>query len=444
MTEADGRHPLSTATTVNGGPNNSLFWIAGLLAAFAAMTVATVWPGSLPQRWISDLAFWPANGILTVLFFLTRGTHRIVSGCVAAVLNFVLEYQVGHYTGVEASAATVQNLSEAALVVLAAHYVLGDEVDFSRLQTLLRFAGFCVAPAIAVCVTAFLPLWLSLGHRHLWFTWILGFRQESLGILMVAPTLYEIAVRREQNLFVRSYLERTGLFGLLLASELVLFGLASTPILFAVFPLLVGISFRLGPRGAALAVLLTSATAYGFARFGIGPFATLQQAGFGVAGLLQLFVLAVICTVLPAAGAVAQNLRSQEELKHLHKELIDASHLAGRAEIANNVLHNVGNVLNSVNISTSVLLQNVWTSDVDNLKRLADSLEREDLVSFANSDQGKRVPEFLSSLSAQLAEKRHRSTEELTSLMRHIEHINEIVAAQQIHATRTGSSEAHG
>jgi hypothetical protein len=261
---------------------------------------------------------------------------------------------------------------------------------------------------------------------------------------MVAPTLYEFVVRREQDLFVRSRLEQIGLFGMLLASELLLFGLFSTPILFAVFPLLVGISFRLGPRGAALAVLLTTATAYGFARFDAGPFATLQQAGFGVAGLLQLFVLAAICSVLPAAGAIAQNLRSQEELKRLHKELIDASRLAGRAEIANNVLHNVSNVLNSVNVSTNALLEDVQTSDVDSLKEIAALLEREDLTAFAASDQCRGVPEFLSSLSAQLSERKHRRTGELTSLMRYIEHVNEIVAAQQIHATRTGSREAQG
>jgi len=444
MMEADDRYLAPTAATVRDSPNNSFVWTAGLLAAFAALTLATVWPpGSIPRPGFSELEFWPANGILTALFFLTRGTHRIVSGCVAAVLNFVSEYGLGHYTGIEAATATVQNLTEAASVVVATRYVLGDKLDFSRLQTLLRFTAFCVVPPILVCVTAFSPLWLSLMHTNFWSGWIVDFRQESLGILMVAPTLYEIAVRREQDLFHRSYLERIGLFAVLLASELILFGLSSTPILFAVFPLLVGISFRLGPGGAALAVLLTTATAYGFARLGLGPFATLHQAGFGVAGLLQLFVLAVICSVLPAAGAVAQNLRSQEELKRLHKELIDVSRLAGRAEIANNVLHNVSNVLNSVTTSTNVLLEDVQTSDVANLTGVASLLENEDLISFANSDQGKGVPEFLSSLGEQLSEQKRRRAEEMTSLMRHIEHVNEIVAAQQIHAARIGSREAH-
>ena len=45
------------------------------------------------------------------------------------------------------------------------------------------------------------------------------------------------------------------------------------------------------------------------------------------------------------------------ELERTHRKLVDASRQAGMAEVATNVLHNVGNVLNSVNVSASMVTE---------------------------------------------------------------------------------------
>jgi PAS domain S-box-containing protein len=54
------------------------------------------------------------------------------------------------------------------------------------------------------------------------------------------------------------------------------------------------------------------------------------------------------------AVAVVQDIterrHAEEELEQVHKQLLVASRHAGMAEVATNVLHNVGNVLNSVNV----------------------------------------------------------------------------------------------
>ena len=42
------------------------------------------------------------------------------------------------------------------------------------------------------------------------------------------------------------------------------------------------------------------------------------------------------------------------QIKRLDSELIAASRRAGMAEVATGVLHNVGNVLNSVNVSAEI------------------------------------------------------------------------------------------
>lgn len=44
-----------------------------------------------------------------------------------------------------------------------------------------------------------------------------------------------------------------------------------------------------------------------------------------------------------------------KDLRKTRSELVEKAHKAGMADLATNVLHNVGNILNSVNISASLM-----------------------------------------------------------------------------------------
>ena len=76
-------------------------------------------------------------------------------------------------------------------------------------------------------------------------------------------------------------------------------------------------------------------------------------------------------------GAVAvvqdttERKQREMELERVHKELMTASRQAGMAEVATNVLHNVGNILNSVNISASLVAERVRQSKAAGVARLA-------------------------------------------------------------------------
>src|SRR6202035_570241 len=56
---------------------------------------------------------------------------------------------------------------------------------------------------------------------------------------------------------------------------------------------------------------------------------------------------------------ISERKRAAVELERVHKQLMTASRQAGMAEVATNVLHNVGNILNSVNISASLVTDRV-------------------------------------------------------------------------------------
>lgn len=141
---------------------------------------------------------------------------------------------------------------------------------------------------------------------------------------------------------------------------------------------------------------------------------------------------------------IEERKQMQAEIEQVHRELVDASRRAGMAEIATNVLHNVGNVLNSVNVSSSVALDLVRQSSVAGLGKVV-ALIRErktDLGEFLTTDpRGKHVIDYLDQLSECLRGEQTHAVEELVSLRNNIEHIRDIVAMQQSYATVSGVKE---
>jgi signal transduction histidine kinase len=108
-------------------------------------------------------------------------------------------------------------------------------------------------------------------------------------------------------------------------------------------------------------------------------------------------------------------------------------------------LHNVGNVLNSVNVSASIIMDAVRTSRAASLAKVVDLLEKNkaDLAGFlAKDDKGKQVHGFLAGLNEHLETERESVLKELRSLTTNIEHIKEIVAMQQANAHRFGVVES--
>jgi len=132
------------------------------------------------------------------------------------------------------------------------------------------------------------------------------------------------------------------------------------------------------------------------------------------------------------------------ELEDTHRQLLAASRRGGMAEIATNVLHNVGNVLNSVNVSTGLITESVKKSRVSSLAKVVALLQEHtaDLGTFITTDdRGKHVPAHLAQLAEHLLADQAALLGEMDSLRRNVEHIKEIVAMQQNYATFGGVKE---
>jgi PAS domain S-box-containing protein len=142
------------------------------------------------------------------------------------------------------------------------------------------------------------------------------------------------------------------------------------------------------------------------------------------------------------ARDISARKEAEARLGEMHRTLVDVSRQAGMAEIATGVLHNVGNTLNSVNISANVVTDRLRHSRVVGLARAA-SLLREhtpDLHGFLTKDpRGQKLPTYLLALSDELLEERDSQLEEMRALGEGVEHIKSIVSMQQKHA-RTGGA----
>ena len=139
------------------------------------------------------------------------------------------------------------------------------------------------------------------------------------------------------------------------------------------------------------------------------------------------------------ARDITAHKESAQELERVHKQLMVASRQAGMAEIATNVLHNVGNILNSINISASLVVESVKQSKASGVSRVATLLlEKGPRVGefIANDERGKHIPEYLATLGEQLAADQQMALQELASLSDNLEHIKDTVSMQQNYAKR--------
>jgi ligand-binding sensor domain-containing protein/signal transduction histidine kinase len=141
---------------------------------------------------------------------------------------------------------------------------------------------------------------------------------------------------------------------------------------------------------------------------------------------------------------ITERERMQHEIESVHRRLLEISRQAGMAEVATNVLHNIGNVLNSVNVSATLVVDNVRNSKVSYVGKVVALLDEHaaELGAFMTVDpKGRQLPGFLSQLAGQLLNEQQQAVKELESLRQNIEHIKDIVAMQQGYARISGVTE---
>lgn len=138
---------------------------------------------------------------------------------------------------------------------------------------------------------------------------------------------------------------------------------------------------------------------------------------------------------------IEERRRIEAEVERGHKQLLVTSRLAGMAEVATSVLHNVGNVMTSVNVLSTSIVELVRDSKIASVTRLADLLRKNshELDRFVRDDErGRNIPDYVGQLGEHLTNEQALLLQKVRVLNENIHHINEIVAMQQNYAKVSG------
>jgi two-component system, NtrC family, sensor kinase len=138
---------------------------------------------------------------------------------------------------------------------------------------------------------------------------------------------------------------------------------------------------------------------------------------------------------------INERQQAEEALRISQQKLLETSRLAGMAEVATGVLHNVGNVLNSVNVSASLVVEKLRRSKAPKLAKAAALLTQHNgnVGDFLTNDpNGQKLPGYLAKLGEFFVAENAELLEEVDQLGRNIEHIKEVVAMQQSYAKVSG------
>jgi len=130
---------------------------------------------------------------------------------------------------------------------------------------------------------------------------------------------------------------------------------------------------------------------------------------------------------------IQEHKKTQADRARLHHKLMDASRRAGQADVASEVLHNVGNVLNSMNVSADVIRNSLKKSLAPKLAIASQQLfeHSDDYRNYLEeNERGKHFPEVLGFISGTMVDDRELHVKEIELLLKNISHVRNIIQRQ--------------
>ena len=133
---------------------------------------------------------------------------------------------------------------------------------------------------------------------------------------------------------------------------------------------------------------------------------------------------------------VTEQEHTKKKLKETNARLLTASRQAGKAEIANDVILNVGSVLNSINVAFTQSSEACERLSLGRLEEVTELIETQGSREgfFTEDPQGSKIPDYLRNVAEANQEGQARLKRELADCEQHLDHIIEIISKQQKYA----------
>lgn len=129
-------------------------------------------------------------------------------------------------------------------------------------------------------------------------------------------------------------------------------------------------------------------------------------------------------------------LRDVTVRKETETQLADAAHKSGMAEMATGVLHNIGNILNSVNLSGETVLKISTSSKISGLLKATEMMQEQKNISdfLANDSRGQKLPAYIIKMGKVLNDEITEITKESRELIQKTTMMKEVISTQQSYA----------
>ncbi|MGD9852998.1 MAG: sensor histidine kinase [Nitrospirales bacterium] len=126
--------------------------------------------------------------------------------------------------------------------------------------------------------------------------------------------------------------------------------------------------------------------------------------------------------------------RAEQERETLHQDLLESSRRLGMSEVATAVLHNIGNLLNGLNVSTGLLAQRLQELPVGDVPKISNLMKAhtEDIAHFlTENSKGKQVMPYMEKLGKHLTEQYDLCLHDLETVMAQLEDVKDLVMGQE-------------
>lgn len=131
---------------------------------------------------------------------------------------------------------------------------------------------------------------------------------------------------------------------------------------------------------------------------------------------------------------ITSYVQIQHELKVQNQDMLTLAHRAGMAEIATGVMHNIGNLMNSLSISAEKIIETLKNSKLpgfSDANKLLLTAVKNPAEFFGNNPQGKLLPQYYSKLAATLENEHNRLRDEGSIIVEKVLQIKDAIEIQQ-------------
>lgn len=134
---------------------------------------------------------------------------------------------------------------------------------------------------------------------------------------------------------------------------------------------------------------------------------------------------------------VSMRKETEATLADAQGQLVDAAHKSGMADMATGVLHNIGNILNSVNLAGEEIHRISSASKISGLLKANDLLlqHQEDRGEFLTQDaRGQKLPDYFIKMGKVLSDEINEINKESKELIKKTTMMKEVISTQQAYA----------